>query len=263
MTRRRRPQRPLDSCPCPIPTAAQSRRRIFSNNAPMTSSSSSSSSVARGGCTPPNLRTGELGSSPSFHGLGWRPCQARTRRLFRYQRTRQRLCLCWHLAPPKTDPTHQSIDPSPPRFEEARSKLRPWFGLVRARPTSTLAPRLWSTSSCSGMTKPSMGPSGWLWVPAVRNSGGGECGGASPTTTACVSALSSSPAGTGPSPRSIEISSLRSRSKLVSCRSSGSVAVAGAGLVVVAQAPVSEVGVGSAAAGEVARKPCTPTAAPS
>ncbi|KAH8999811.1 hypothetical protein EDB86DRAFT_2907445, partial [Lactarius hatsudake] len=59
--------RPL---PLPIPDGGtKSSPLVFSNNVPMTSSSSTASSVARGGCTPPNLRTGELESSPSFPGL--------------------------------------------------------------------------------------------------------------------------------------------------------------------------------------------------
>ncbi|KAH8983645.1 hypothetical protein EDB92DRAFT_1561973 [Lactarius akahatsu] len=66
------PQRSTLACPCPcaIPTAAQSRRRSWSQTAPMrSSSSSSSSSVAREGRAPPNPRTGGLASSTSFPGL--------------------------------------------------------------------------------------------------------------------------------------------------------------------------------------------------
>ncbi|KAH8983257.1 hypothetical protein EDB86DRAFT_2967712, partial [Lactarius hatsudake] len=57
--------------PLPLPNpdgGTKSSSLVFSSNVPMTSSSSSSS-IARGGCTPPNPRTGELGSSPTFPGL--------------------------------------------------------------------------------------------------------------------------------------------------------------------------------------------------
>ncbi|KAH8983261.1 hypothetical protein EDB86DRAFT_2967751 [Lactarius hatsudake] len=113
----------------------------------------------------------------------------------------------------------------------------PWLGLVRARLTSTPAPGLLSTPSCSGITKPSrarMGSRGYPCAAVAR-------GGMTSSSTPCASAATS----VGPASRSLEI--------LASCRSSGSVAVAGAELVVVAQAPLSKAGEGSAA-GE--RKPC-------
>ncbi|KAH8999815.1 hypothetical protein EDB86DRAFT_2907473, partial [Lactarius hatsudake] len=114
----------------------------------------------------------------------------------------------------------------------------PWLGFVRARLTSTLAPGLLSTPSCSGITKPSRARM------AVAR------GGMTSSSTPCASAAAS----VGPASRSLEMSRSRSRSRLASCRSSGSVAVAGAELVVVAQAPLSKAGEGSAA-GEVARRP--------
>ncbi|KAH9036073.1 hypothetical protein EDB84DRAFT_1198118 [Lactarius hengduanensis] len=59
--------------PLPLPNpdgGIKSSSLVSSNNMLMTSSSSSlSSSVARESCTPPNPRTGELGSSPSLSGL--------------------------------------------------------------------------------------------------------------------------------------------------------------------------------------------------
>ncbi|KAH9019921.1 hypothetical protein EDB83DRAFT_2433807, partial [Lactarius deliciosus] len=163
---------------------------------PMTSSSSSlSSSVAREGCTPSNPRTGELGSSPSLSGLRLPPPPSTDGSIVPLPAYSPTPVSVLAPAPPKTFPACHSIDPSPPRFGEARLKLRPWVGLVRARPTSTPAPGLWSTPSCSGTTKPSMGLSGWPWVPAVRSSGGGGCGGTTSSSTPCASA--------GPASRSI------------------------------------------------------------
>ncbi|KAH9069476.1 hypothetical protein EDB83DRAFT_2372382, partial [Lactarius deliciosus] len=126
---------------------------VFSNNMPMTSSSSSlSSSVVREGCTPSNPRTGELGSSPSLSGLRLPPPPSTDGSIVPLPAYSPAPVSVLAPAPPKTFPARQSIDPSPPRFGEARLKLRPWVGLVRARPTSTPAPGLWSTPSCSGIT---------------------------------------------------------------------------------------------------------------
>ncbi|KAH9069468.1 hypothetical protein EDB83DRAFT_2372290 [Lactarius deliciosus] len=113
---------------------------------PMTSSSSSlSSSVVREGCTPSNPRTGELGSSPSLSGLRLPPPPSTDGSIVPLPAYSPAPVSVLAPAPPKTFPARQSIDPSPPRFGEARLKLRPWVGLVRARPTSTPAPGLWST----------------------------------------------------------------------------------------------------------------------
>ncbi|KAH9069550.1 hypothetical protein EDB83DRAFT_2373155, partial [Lactarius deliciosus] len=157
---------------------------------PMTSSSSSlSSSVAREGRTPPpNPQTGELGSSPRLSGLRLPPSPSTDGSNVPLPAYSPAPVSGLAPAPPETFPARQSIDPSPPRYGEARSKLRPWVGLVRARPTFTPAPGLWSTPSCSGITKPSMGPSGWSWVPAVRSSGGGGCGVTISTSTPCADA---------------------------------------------------------------------------
>ncbi|KAH9069485.1 hypothetical protein EDB83DRAFT_2372481, partial [Lactarius deliciosus] len=142
---------------------------------PMASSYSSlSSSVTPEGCTPSNPRTGELGSSPSLPGLRLPPPPSTDGSIVPLPAYSPAPVSALAPAPPKTFPARQSIDPSPPRFGEVRSKLRPWLELVRARPTSTPGPGPWSTPSCSGITKPSMGPSGWSWVIAVRSSDGGR-----------------------------------------------------------------------------------------
>ncbi|KAH9069573.1 hypothetical protein EDB83DRAFT_2373405, partial [Lactarius deliciosus] len=113
---------------------------VFSNNMPMTSSSSSlSSSVAREGCTPPNPRTGELGSSPSLPGLRLPPPPSTDGSIVPLPAYSPAPVSVLAPAPPKTFLTRQSIDHSPTRFGEARSKLRPCVGLVRARPTPTPA----------------------------------------------------------------------------------------------------------------------------
>ncbi|KAH9167669.1 hypothetical protein EDB89DRAFT_1996179, partial [Lactarius sanguifluus] len=161
-----------------------------------------SSSVAREGCTPPpNPRTGELGSSPSLSGLRLPPPPSTYGSIGPLP--------AYSPAPVSVlgTSTTESVPGAPVdrsfaaaiRGSKVKAQALGWT--CESAPTSPPAPGLWSTPSCSGITKPSMGPSGWSWVPAVRSSGGGGCGGTTSSSTPWTSASAS----TGPASRDVEV----------------------------------------------------------